>query len=100
MGGDTVGDIMSEKLLERACCKEARRRGFLPIKLVSPNMRGVPDRLLIGPNGQNVYIEFKEPGGKVRPEQDRFIRQLIRMGQEAHVIWSFDLFMVAMGWQD
>ena len=91
---------MSEKILERNCCREAEKRGWIAMKLVSPGRRGVPDRLFIGPQGQNVYVEFKARTGRVRPEQERMIKQLIRMGHEAHIIWSFDLFMIAMGWHD
>lgn len=52
-----------EKNIEAAVCAHAKATGWLVYKFVSPNQRGVPDRIFFK-NGKTVLIEFKRPGGK------------------------------------
>jgi hypothetical protein len=42
--------IESEKVLERKLCKAVREAGGIAYKFVSPNQRGVPDRMCVFPN--------------------------------------------------
>lgn len=64
-----------ERSIEAACCKYARDNGCIVLKLTPPP-RGVPDRVVLLPGGKEAFIEFKRPGGKLRPAQARFIAEL------------------------
>jgi hypothetical protein len=53
---------MLESKIEKTVCDYAKSKGWLVYKFVSPNNRGVPDRLLLGPDRKIAFIEFKAPG--------------------------------------
>ena len=48
---------------------------------------GVPD-FIVGVNGATAWIEFKAPGRKLRPEQERFAELLARQRIKHHVVFS------------
>lgn len=87
---------MNEKTLERKCCKWAESQGWLVLKLVCPNVRGVPDRMFLR-DGEAMFVEFKQPGGKTRPEQERMIEKLNKHGFGCVVVDRFDNFVDWMG---
>lgn len=78
-----------EKDIERAACEWARSQGWLVYKFTSPNRRSVPDRLFLR-DGKVVFIEFKRPGGKLTPMQEREIRKLQQAGVAAEVAFSLE----------
>ena len=45
------GGFMREKEVEAALVKAAKKRNGLALKFVSPGLSGVPDRLVLMPNG-------------------------------------------------
>lgn len=49
-------------------------------KLNGGGQRGWPDRLVCLPGGVTVFIEFKRPGGDVRPDQRLVITELRKLG--------------------
>ena len=53
--------MLSEKEIENKVGNEAKSLGFLVYKFVSPEQRGVPDRILLY-KGRALFIEFKAPG--------------------------------------
>ena len=71
---------MREKAVEAALVKAAKTRNGLALKFVSPGMRGVPDRLVLLPDGQLGFIELKAPGKKLRLLQEKRKRQLEELG--------------------
>ena len=52
-----------EGIIESYLSKTAKEHGFLSMKFTSPNLNGVPDRIIIG-NGYTVFVEVKKPDGK------------------------------------
>jgi hypothetical protein len=62
---------MLEKEVEKAVCDYAKSKGWLTRKWTSPSHAFVPDQIFITPHGQVVFVEFKRPGGKVTPGQQR-----------------------------
>lgn len=60
---------MRESTIEKKFCAEIKKGRGLCIKLVSPSMNGLPDRLVLLPNGRVAFVEFKAPGEKMRPLQ-------------------------------
>lgn len=80
--------IESEKVLERKLCKRVKALGGHAYKFVSPNQRGVPDRLCILPCGYTVFVELKTTGKKPTKLQVLCMDELKRLGQHCAVIDS------------
>lgn len=71
---------MRENKIESAFVKATKNRGGLCLKFVSPSMAGVPDRLVLLPNGHFAFVEMKSPSKHPRPLQINRINQLRRLG--------------------
>lgn len=80
---------MLERDLENALGRYAKKNGCMYYKFTSPARRSVPDRMVIGPYGDIVFIELKAPGKKPTPLQLREIRLLQRQGCAAE--WTDNL---------
>lgn len=64
------GDIaMREKEIEKKLTLEAKKRGGLAVKFVSPGFDGMPDRIVLMPEGKMAFVEVKAPGKRPRPLQ-------------------------------
>ena len=79
---------MLEKDLERKLIRAVRESGGLALKIVSPGMAGVPDRLLLFPGGRVAFAEVKAPGEKPRPLQVHRMEQLRELGFRVCVVDS------------
>lgn len=90
-GGEVVGQqhgghsVTLERDVEAHLLVRCRQMGFLCMKFTSPGRAGVPDRILITPNG-TVFVEVKRPGGKLRRLQHEVTEKMRRAGAEVHVI--------------
>ena len=60
---------MREKEIEKKLALEAKKRGGLAVKFVSPGFDGMPDRILLMPEGRIAFVEVKAPGKRPRPLQ-------------------------------
>lgn len=67
----------------------ARARGCLYYKFSSPARRGVPDRLIIAPNGRCLFLELKAPKKTPTALQRREI-ELLR-GNRQFAEWTDNL---------
>jgi hypothetical protein len=81
---------MRESTLERRLVREVEHIGGRAPKWVSPGNRGVPDRIVILPNGRTVYVEMKAPGKPLEPLQVRWSTILQRMGHRVYKIDSVE----------
>lgn len=79
---------MLESELEKKFTFAVKRMGGLPLKFVSPNCRGVPDRLVLFPGGVITFAEIKRPGGKLRKLQEYRKKELENLGFRVWVIDS------------
>jgi len=77
---------MKEKEIEQKLLHEAKKRVGICPKLVSPGLAGMPDRLILLPDGKMGFAELKAPGKKPRPIQVCRIAQLRRLGFKVFVI--------------
>ena len=50
---------MREKEVEQSLVLAVKKKGGLALKFVSPGLSGVPDRLILMPNGRLGFIELK-----------------------------------------
>lgn len=78
--------IESEKVLERKLVDKIKKLGGHAYKFVSPNQRGVPDRLCVLPYGITVFVELKTTGKKPTKLQVLCMDELKALGQECMVV--------------
>ena len=81
--------MKSEQAVEKYLCREVKDRGGMCIKLTGYN--GIPDRLVILPDGRCVFVELKADGGRVAPIQCAIHAKLRRMGQLVFILWDFSM---------
>ncbi len=60
---------MREKEIEKKLTLEAKKRGGLAVKFVSPGFDGMPDRIVLMPEGKMAFVEVKAPSKRPRPLQ-------------------------------
>lgn len=82
----TVRESQVEKHLARCVAQ----RGGVCWKFVSPNLRGVPDRLVLMPGGRVTFVELKAPGKKPEPHQERRHAELRQRGAQVAVLDSLE----------
>ena len=82
---------MRESYVERKLTTEAKKRGGLAVKFVSPGFDGVPARLVLFPGGKVAFVELKAPGKKMRPLQVRRAGQLRMLGFRVYCIDRTDM---------
>ena len=71
--------------------REGKQAGGNCPKLVSPGFDGMPDRMVLLPNGRVGFVEVKAPGEKPRPLQLARHRLLRSLGFPVKVreTWGF-----------
>ncbi|MCR4691290.1 MAG: VRR-NUC domain-containing protein [Lachnospiraceae bacterium] len=77
---------MREKEIERQFARSVKKRGGIALKFVSPGFDGMPDRLVLFPEGRVGFVEVKAPGKKPRPLQISRHRLLRKMGFQVYVL--------------
>lgn len=77
---------MREKEIEKKLIIAVKHAGGMALKFISPGFDGVPDRLLLFPNGKCAFVELKAPGRKPRPLQIKRIKQLASLGFKVFII--------------
>lgn len=77
---------MQEKLIERKLAAEVKKHGGIAVKLVSPSYAGLPDRLILLPDGIAAFAELKTPGKRPRTLQEARHRMLRELGFRVYVI--------------
>lgn len=72
--------VQLEAPIEKGVVKWAREHDWLVVKLWAFNQVGLPDRLFIYYWPTIIFMEFKKPGGKLHPLQDRWKKMLALRG--------------------
>ena len=81
---------LREKTIEQKLVQTVKGLGGLCLKLVCPGFDGMPDRLVLLPEGRLTFVELKAPGRKPRPLQLSRHSLLRRMGFKVYVIDGTD----------
>lgn len=81
---------MREKEIEAKLVAAVKHAGGIAPKFSSPGFDGVPDRLLLLPDGRLAFAEVKAPGKKLRPLQVKRKRQLEALGFSVYCIDSLE----------
>lgn len=60
---------MEERKIENKLRNEIKKISGLALKFISPGMSGVPDRIVMLPEGKVIFVELKAPGERMRKLQ-------------------------------
>jgi len=82
-----------ESHLEGRCIAEARRRGWFVRKAAWRGRRGCPDVFLTKAGHGPLFVEFKDPKGRLSRLQEVEIRRLREAGCPAFVVRTFEQFV-------
>ena len=77
---------MREKQIEQKLVQAVKAKGGICPKFVSPGYDGMPDRLILLPNGRMAFAELKAHGKEPRPLQAARHEMLKRLGFQVYVI--------------
>lgn len=77
---------MLEKDIEKALVKSVKALGGMCIKLTSPSMDGLPDRMVFLSDGKFAFVELKAKGKKPRPLQIKRMDDFKKLGFRSYVI--------------
>lgn len=86
--GDKI--MHTEKQIENYLKRKFESIGAIVLKFTSPGQAGVPDRIIILPNGQTIYVEVKKKTGRLAPLQLHWIDKLHRQGASVYVVWCYE----------
>jgi hypothetical protein len=76
----------TEKGTERKLVREVKLRGGICPKLTSPGYDGMPDRIVLLPEGRMAFVEIKAFGEKPRPLQLARHRLLRSLGFKVYIL--------------
>ena len=81
---------MKESQIEARLVKMVRDRGGLCYKFISPSNPGVPDRIIITPDGRTIYVELKTEIGSLQRIQEWQITEMRKRGADVRVAKGLD----------
>ncbi len=81
---------MKESTIEARLVREVKKRGGLCYKFVSPDNAGVPDRIVITPDGRTIYVELKTLIGRLAKIQKWQLAEIRKRGAEVRVLYGMD----------
>jgi hypothetical protein len=79
---------MLESIVEKDLVDGVGEKGGLCCKLVDQGRRGFPDRTVLMPGSQVIFVETKAPNGKLQPWQKRYHVALRLLGFRVDVLWD------------
>lgn len=82
---------MREKAIEQYFVKEVKRAGGIALKVNSTSMKGLPDRMVLLPNGVLFFAEIKATGKTARALQNFVHKKLRALGFDVYVIDSIEM---------
>ena len=77
---------MREKFIEHKLVTETNKHGGFAWKFTSPGTAGVPDRIILLPQGKIGFVEVKASHKKPRAIQTRRLEQLRELGLKVFVL--------------
>ena len=78
--------MMREKDTEQKLVRKVKEAGGMCLKFISPGYDGMPDRIILMPEGRVSFVEVKAPGKKPRPLQVSRHKMLRRLGFRVYVL--------------
>jgi hypothetical protein len=77
---------MRESQIEKKLADKVKNAGGLSYKFCSPNNPGVPDRIVITPDGRTIFVELKTEVGRIAKIQEWQIKRLKACGCDVRVL--------------
>lgn len=87
---------MEENKVERRLKTQVEKIGGKALKFISPGVTGVPDRIVLLPEGRIIFVELKAPDKKLRKIQEYRAKQLRDLGFQVEcldTVENVDLFI-------
>lgn len=81
---------MLEKEIERRMTLMIKQRGGLCYKFVSPSNPGIPDRIVITPDGRVIFVELKTETGRLAKIQKWQVSEMQKRGVDVRVVKGWD----------
>ncbi len=81
---------MRESQIESFLVRKVKEHGGLCYKFVSPGNPGVPDRIVITPNGKTIYVELKTGTGRLAKIQKWQRSEMEKRGADVRVLYGLD----------
>lgn len=78
--------MISEKELEKIFAGEIKKAGGRAYKFTSPGNDGVPDRIVLLPDGKIIFVELKTDTGRLTRLQSVQCKRIASLGQEVNVL--------------
>ncbi len=79
---------MREREIEGRLRDGVKKLGGLCYKFVSPGNRGVPDRIVILPDGVVYFVELKTEVGRLSKIQRLQLKRMERLGVQVRVLYG------------
>lgn len=79
---------MTEKALEKAFVRKVQEHGGITYKFVSPGNAGVPDRIVIAPDGWVWFVELKTETGRLSKMQEYQIGRMLKQNCDVLVLYG------------
>ena len=80
---------LRERQIEARLKREVEKAGGLALKFISTGTGGVPDRIVLLPGKEVVFVELKGPSKSLRPLQLKRKKQLEALGFAVYVLDSY-----------
>lgn len=81
---------MRESQIEARLVQGVKARGGMCMKFTSPGLPGVPDRIVLTPNGRIYFVELKTEIGRLANIQKWVIGELQKRGADVRVIKGWE----------
>ena len=79
---------MRESQIEARLSRRVKQAGGLCLKWVSPGCTGVMDRIVLLPGGRVIFVELKQPGGRLS-ERQKWMRDVLSgLGMDVRCLWN------------
>lgn len=81
---------MREATIEHRLVTGVKKAGGWALKFVSPGHAGVPDRIVLLPEGRLIFVELKTKTGRLTPLQIETHNKLRDLGFEVRTLYGKD----------
>ena len=81
---------MSESQIERRLVQGVKAKGGMCLKFTSPGAPGVPDRIVLTPDGRVYFVEVKTIIGRLAGIQRWMVGEMQKRGAQVRVLHGVD----------
>ena len=84
---------MLEQAIQKKISDRLKKEGWIVVKLIKTTMNGIPDLMALR-NGEVLFVEVKQPKGKLAPIQELRIQELKDQGFRVEVWIDYEVNFV------